>query len=199
MKRETKVAIRKLIISNRDSLTSIERREKSALIGHRLLALDEFKKAKTCLLYASFRSEVITDSLIPLILEAQKRLVFPVIVKDKKEILLCEVKNGITDLLPSTYGIREPKLQKERLLSPDMIDLFLIPGVAFDLSGTRLGFGGGYYDRFLSKISDKPILALAYEIQITSNLPCEPSDIKMNKIITEERIIDCERYTKNTN
>ncbi len=75
----------------------------------------------------------------------------------------------------------------------DEIDLFLVPGVAFDPSGTRLGFGGGYYDRLLTKAQKKPILALAYEIQITANLPCEPFDIKIKKIITESRVIDCEK------
>jgi 5-formyltetrahydrofolate cyclo-ligase len=79
------------------------------------------------------------------------------------------------------------------VLSVDEIDLFLIPGIAFDLSGTRLGFGGGYYDRLLVDVHKKPILALAYEVQITSHLPCESFDIKMKKIITESRVIDCER------
>jgi 5-formyltetrahydrofolate cyclo-ligase len=167
MKKDSKAAIRKLFISKRDNLTSDERREKSLLIANRLLNLDEFKKAKTCLLYASFRSEVITDPLIPLILKEEKRLAFPIIDQKPKRLVLCEIKNGIKDLIPSTYGIKEPKLEKARLLSINEIDLFLIPGIAFDLSGTRLGFGGGFYDRLLAKAQKKPIMALAYEIQIT--------------------------------
>ncbi|MGA1842488.1 MAG: 5-formyltetrahydrofolate cyclo-ligase [bacterium] len=193
MKKDSKAAIRKLFISKRDNLTSSERQGKSLLIANRLLNLDEFRKAKTCLLYASFRSEVITEHLIPLILREEKRLAFPIIDKKSNRLLLSEIKNGIEDLIPSTYGIKEPMPERARLISVDEIDLFLIPGVAFDLSGTRLGFGGGYYDRLLAKIQKKPIMALAYEIQITSNLPCGPFDIKMKKIITESRVIDCER------
>lgn len=193
MKKDSKATIRKLFISKRDDLTSAERQGKSLLIANRLLSLDEFRHAKTCLLYASFRSEVITELLIPLILKEDKRLAFPVIDKKFKRLLLCEIKNGVEDLIPSTYGIKEPRLEKERLLCVDEIDLFIIPGVAFDFSGTRLGFGGGYYDRLLAKIQKTPILALAYDIQVTSNLPCEPFDIKMKKIITESRVIDCER------
>jgi 5-formyltetrahydrofolate cyclo-ligase len=193
MKKDSKAAIRKLFISKRENLTSIERQEKSLLIANRLLNQDEFKTAKTCLLYASFRSEVVTDHLVPLILKKEKRLAFPIIDQKSKRLLLCEIKNGMEDLIPSTYGIKEPKLEKGRLLSVDEIDLFLIPGVAFDLSGTRLGFGGGYYDRLLTKAQKKPILALAYEIQITSSLPCGAFDIKMKKIITENRVIHCEK------
>ena len=193
MKKDSKAAIRKLFISKRDSLTSIERQGKSSRIGNRLLTLEEFKKAKICLLYASFQSEVVTDNLIPLILKKGKRVALPIIDRKLKRLLLCEVKNGIKDLIPSTYGIKEPKLEKGLLVSVDEIDLFLIPGIAFDLSGTRLGFGGGYYDRLLVEVQKKPILALAYEIQIASNLPSEPFDIKMKKIITENRVIDCER------
>jgi len=193
MKKDTKAAIRKIFITKRDNLTPLERQEKSSLIGDRLITLDEFKKAKTCLLYSSFRSEVVTNNLIPLILKKNKRLSFPIVDQKSKKLLLCEIKNGIEDLIPSTYGIKEPKLENGLLLSIDEIDLFLIPGVAFDLSGTRLGFGGGYYDRLLVEVRKKPILALAYEVQITSNLPCEPFDIKMKKVITESRVIDCER------
>ncbi|MGA1863999.1 MAG: 5-formyltetrahydrofolate cyclo-ligase [bacterium] len=195
MKKDSKAAIRKLFISKRDNLSSAERQGKSLLIANRLLNLDEFRKAKICLLYASFRSEVITEHLIPLILKEEKRLAFPIIDQKSNGLLLSEIKNGIEDLIPSTYGIKEPLPEKARLISVDEIDLFLIPGVAFDLSGTRLGFGGGYYDRLLAKIQKKPILALAYDIQITSNLPCGPFDIKMKKIITESRVIDCEIKT----
>ena len=193
MKNDSKAAIRKLFTAKRENLTPVERQEKSLLIAERLFSVNEFRKAKICLLYASFRNEVDTYNLIPIILKKEKRLAFPVIDQKSKGLLLCEIKNGIEDLIISTYGIKEPRLERGGLVSVDEIDLFLVPGVAFDLSGTRLGFGGGYYDRLLAKARKKPILALAYEIQITANLPCEPFDIKMKKIITESRVIECRR------
>jgi len=193
MKKNAKATIRKLFISKRDSLTPIEREKRSALICDRLQQLNEYKKANSYLLYSSFRSEVMTDHLIPKILSEGKRLAFPITDRGAKRLRLCEIKNGLEDLIPSTYGIKEPKPIRDRFLSPEEIDLFLVPGVAFDLSGTRLGFGGGYYDRLLANVPKKRIWALAYEIQIASDLPCAPNDVKMQKIITESRVIDCVR------
>jgi len=194
MTEDSKAAIRRRFITKRDSLTPDERDKKSSRIRTRLLSLDEFIQARTCLLYASFRNEVVTDPLIPLMLEQGHRVAFPISDRNSRQLLLYEITNGVDDLVISTYGIREPKRDEHALIDPAEIDLFIVPGVAFDTSGTRLGFGGGYYDRLLSKVPGKSIVALAFEIQITSQLPCEPFDIKMKKIITERRVIDCEAH-----
>ena len=193
MEKDSKSEIRQLFITKRDRLTPEERHKKSARIAQRVVALDEFKEAGSCLLYASFRSEVETERLIAIILQKGKRLALPITDIEGKRLLLAEVKNGMDDLVPSTFGIKEPKRERARLLSPEEIDLYFVPGVAFDLKGTRLGFGGGYYDRLLAGIQHKAIMALGYEIQIVSHLPCGPFDIKMKKIITEDRIIECDR------
>lgn len=194
MTKDSKAAIRKQFLTKRDSLSPDERDKKSSHIRIRLLSLDEFIQARTCLLYASFRNEVATDPLIPLMLEQGRRVAFPITDRSSRQLLLYEIKNGIDDLVVSTYGIREPRRDEHALIDPAEIDLFIVPGVAFDTLGTRLGFGGGYYDRLLSKVPDKSIVALAFEIQIASQLPCEPFDIKMKKIITERRVIDCKTY-----
>ncbi|MBN2374565.1 5-formyltetrahydrofolate cyclo-ligase [bacterium] len=191
MKKDSKASIRRIYSSKRDGLTADERRIKSCLIIERLLSLPEFQEAESCLAYASFRSEVETDSLISTIIEMGKRLALPVTDLKAKRLLLCEIKNGLKSLSPSTYGIREPSLNGNRLIYPNEIDLFIVPGVAFDMNGTRLGYGGGYYDRLLCGVRSKPAFALAYEIQIASALPCEATDIRVKKILTEDRLIDC--------
>lgn len=193
MKRTSKAAIRRELLSKRDSLTSIERQEKSHLIGKRLAGSEEFRHSNTCLIYASFRSEVETDHLIPLIIKTGKRLALPITDITSKTLILCEVKKGLEELFPSTYGIREPRMQRDLLIPPDEIDLFIVPGVAFDTSGTRLGYGGGYYDRLLSKHKEKTIFALAFEKQIASRLPYDSFDIRVKKIFTEERVINCQK------
>ncbi len=191
MKKAFKAFIRKSYLSKRDSLTPIERREKSRLICERLLSHTEFQKAKTCLIYASFRSEVETDLIIDSIIKKGKRLALPIINNKSKKLLLGEIKNRHKELVLSAYGIREPMPRNEILLSPKEIDLFILPGVAFDISGTRLGYGGGYYDRLLSEVPSKPIFGLAFEVQIAFDLPFEESDVRIKKIFTEERVIDC--------
>ncbi|MGA1795482.1 MAG: 5-formyltetrahydrofolate cyclo-ligase [bacterium] len=194
MTKDSKAAIRKRFLAKRDSLSPDEKDHKSSHIHTRLLSLDEYVRARTCLLYASFRNEVATDPLIPAMLQQGRRVALPITDRRSRGLLLYEITNGKDDLVVSTYGIREPRPAEHALIDPEEIDLFIVPGVAFDTSGTRLGFGGGYYDRLLSKVPGKSTIALAFEIQITSQLPCEPFDIKMKKIITERRVIDCKTY-----
>ena len=89
-------------------------------------------------------------------------------------------------------GILEPSVSEERLTRLDDIDLVIIPGAAFDVSGSRLGYGAGFYDRLLAGIKNKiPVIAPAYEEQIVENIPSELHDIKVSKIVTDMRVIEC--------
>ena len=84
----------------------------------------------------------------------------------------------------------EPKKKFFRPVSPEDIDLVIVPGIAFDRSGERIGYGMGFYDRFLKKIrKDTSSIGLAYEFQIVDDIPSEETDVKVNKIITEKRVI----------
>lgn len=193
MRKAPKALIRQAYLSKRDKLGVSLRKSKSRLIHDKLLSLEEFQAAKTCLIYASFRSEVETDSMITDSLTLGKRLALPIIDIKTKRLLIGEVKNGLEDLRISTYGIREPIFREDTLMPSEEVDIFIVPGVAFDITGTRLGYGGGFYDRLLNDqhLQLKPIIGLAYEVQIGEEIPFEEYDIKMKKILTEERIIDC--------
>ena len=102
------------------------------------------------------------------------------------------IRDPDRDLFPGFKGIREPDPDSLRQLSADDLDLIIVPGVAFDSSGNRLGMGKGYYDRFLKHLRPSALkIALAFENQIVASIPWDDNDIKMDMIITEERVIYC--------
>jgi 5-formyltetrahydrofolate cyclo-ligase len=181
--------IRKEILKKRDEISPDVKLVKNALIKERLFTLPEFISAKTVFFYASFRSEVETLSMIKESLKMGKSVVLPRVDKEKHRLRLYEIKDG-SELSPGYMGIPEPSLRDERLVNLDDIDVVIIPGAAFDYSGNRLGYGGGYYDILLSESKKKiPIIALAYEEQLVDSIPSETHDVKVDMIVTDKRVI----------
>lgn len=144
-----KKAIRKEVLKKRVEISLEARAAKDALIKERLFSLYEFSNAKTILFYASFRTEAGTLDMIKETLNAGKRVVLPKVDKVKHKLLLYDIKD-ISELYPGYMEIPEPLSSEERLAAIDDIDLAVIPGVAFDSSGNRLGYGAGYYDILLA-------------------------------------------------
>lgn len=191
MEMEEKSEIREQALRARDRLTVEERRQKSLQIRNRLSHLAEFQQAKTVLLYHSFRSEVETKDLIELALKEGKTVALPLTLPGQG-LLACRISDPAQDLKTGSFGIREPIREKTAVLSPEEIELVILPGVAFDLKGNRLGWGAGYYDRFLGSLPNKiPLVALAFEVQVVKNIPAGSRDVLVDKIVTEERVIDC--------
>jgi 5-formyltetrahydrofolate cyclo-ligase len=189
-----KKALRKEIISHRDSIPSEIRELKDREILKRLTGINAFQEARAILFYASFRSGVNTEKLIRQALEDGIITVLPRVVKSNDILKLYVIRN-LADLAPGSWGILEPIAAEERELQAVDIDIVIAPGVAFDERCNRLGYGKGYYDKLLSardSAAHKPlIVGLAYEEQIVSSLPCNPHDIKMDIVITDKRIITC--------
>ncbi len=189
-----KKSLRKEIIFRRDSIPSDIKEVKDRAIEKQLTGLKSFQDARTILFYASFRSEVNTEKLIRESLEGLRITVLPRVVKINDTLKLYVIRNW-ADLAPGSWGILEPIEARERELQAVDIDIVLAPGVAFDESCNRLGYGKGYYDKLLSargSSAHKPlIVGLAYEEQIVSSLPCNPHDIKMDIVITDKRTITC--------
>jgi len=152
--------------------------------------LDEFKEAKTILFYVSYDNEVYTHEMIKESLEVKKQVVVPKTDMNKRTIL-CSTLTKWDDLLAGAYNILEPRQECLNEVSPESIDLIIMPGIAFDCQGNRIGHGMGYYDRLLKKKMNAHRLGLAFEFQIVENIPTEPHDIKVEKIVTEKRIITC--------
>jgi len=184
-----KKAIRKEILKRRDEISPDTKAVKDSLIKERLFSLPEFINSRTVLFYASFRSEVETLSLIKESLKLGKRVVLPKVDKERHMLRLYEIKD-MSELSSGYMGIPEPLLPDGRLVNLDDIDLVVIPGAAFDYSGNRLGYGGGYYDILLSETRKKiPIIALAYEEQLIDSIQSELHDVKVDIIVTDKHAI----------
>jgi 5-formyltetrahydrofolate cyclo-ligase len=197
---DLKKQIRKHFIQRRDAIPPDKKRQKEASIEKKLFRLDKFIKAVSILLYVSFRSEVDTMNYLEDVITRGKKLILPRVDLRHRMLRLFEVKD-VEELSPGYMGILEPKIRKTGEVFLNDIDLVIIPGTGFDLAGSRLGYGGGYYDRLLSYESKQlakiekhiPTVALAFEEQIGEEIPSEPHDIKVDMIVTDKRVIRCNK------
>ncbi|MBW2976075.1 5-formyltetrahydrofolate cyclo-ligase [Candidatus Woesearchaeota archaeon] len=180
------------ILEERKKLTQKEIKEKNKKIFENLKSLREFKSAKNIMFYVSFSTEVDTHEIIKEILASkEKTIIVPYVVKNYPILQLSELKN-FYELEPKTFGILEPRELYIREFNPEKLDLVIIPGVVFDKKGYRIGYGYGYYDRFL-KILKKGVrkIGLAYEMQMVDEIPKEKHDVPVDSIVTENRILSC--------
>jgi 5-formyltetrahydrofolate cyclo-ligase len=184
-----KNTIRKEALGRRNAIPPEVKRIKDSLIKGMLFSLREFAGAGTVLCYASFRSEVETAGIIRESLASGKRVALPKVDSERRRLELYEVKD-VSELSPGYMGIPEPSLTGERYIGIEGIDVVIMPGAGFDLSGNRLGYGGGYYDILLAEsVKETPKIALAYEEQIVESVPSEEHDVKVDVIVTDKRII----------
>lgn len=182
--------IRQSILRQRDLLSPDIRRAKSTAIRARLWQLKEFLDTRILLVYVNFRSEAETLPLIGDCIRKGIRVAVPLtLVKDKK-LLPYEIRDPETDLAPGYCRIPEPLPDRTTKIDPGRIDTIILPGSAFDLSGGRLGYGGGYYDRFLARDAPQALrIALAYDLQVVEALPLEPHDVRLHYLLTESQTI----------
>ncbi|MDD3653899.1 MAG: 5-formyltetrahydrofolate cyclo-ligase [Desulfotomaculaceae bacterium] len=186
----SKTAIRKTVLRARNALSPEEVAAKSTLIIEKIIAMKEYLQAGTVMVYLDFRNEVQTESLVRKALAAEKRVVVPLTDVSRHELKLSILGNYPDDLQPGAYGILEPRPNCFRPIEPGEINLVIVPGVAFDLCGNRLGYGGGYYDRFLTQTGpDTPFIAPAYELQVLPQVFPGKHDIPVHYLITEKRLI----------
>lgn len=188
-----KKLIRKEILIKRDSIDPEKRLKKDKLIMERVLSLPYFEKARTVFYYASFRSEVSTLPQIEEAIRRGKRIILPKVDNINKRLRLFEI-HDTDEIKPGFMGIPEPDVPPERERDINNVDLVIMPGVAFDTNGNRLGYGAGYYDKLLSGLKkDIPLIAIAYEEQIVDSLPAERHDIRVDMILTDKRIIETKK------
>ena len=176
----TKKQIRSKILWKLKTQKEEDRTKKSRIIKKKLLRASEFIKAKTVMFYLSFDGEVNTKEMIREAQSLGKIVVVPTCKKDRniEPCILC--KN--TRLKNSPYGVYEPVVGNHIKLQD--IDLVILPGVAFDKGGKRLGRGRGYYDRFLKRLpQDTPSIGLAFYFQILPSIPATKRDVSVNRVI----------------
>ena len=184
--------LRKDTLIKRDQLPSIEKRDLSQLIMDRVLSMAQFQSAATVFIYVDFRSEVATRPLIDHMLKCGKKVVVPVTLVQNKDLLAVSITDPDKELAPGYCSIPEPivEIHEKQMLSPDLIDIIFLPGSVFDERGGRMGYGGGYYDRFVSAKAPQAVrVGLAYELQMVQSAPLQVHDEFLDFIVTEKRII----------
>lgn len=183
-----KVYIRKSVIEKRDSITIDIKKEWDERILKKLIDSKSYKDSLVLFTFVSFGSEVDTHKIISYALNDGKIVYVPKIKSKDKGIEIFRI-NTLSDLKPGYFNILEP-LENCPVGNIKDIDLILIPGIAFDRNGGRIGYGAGFYDRFLTNINSAvPKLALAYQFQILDEVPMTELDVKVGGIISNKELI----------
>ena len=164
---------------------------KSRAIHRRLLDLPEIGSSQTIFVYVSFRSEVETTELIDHLLALGKKVAVPITRVAEKRLEAIGIDNRTTDLRPGYCRIPEPleELCRSRLIPPEEIEAIILPGSVFDERGGRFGYGGGYYDRFVSANPQATRIGLAFDLQIITRAPLAAHDEILDLVVSESRII----------
>ena len=154
-----------------------QRRRRSEAIWRKMVRLTAFRRAKTVCCYVALPYEVQTWRMIEGMLAKGKRVVVPMVQPQAKRLRLSEVREPAVELAPGAFGVPEPLPSVRRPVSVRALDLVLVPGLAFDRHGHRLGHGHGYFDRFLARIPKAtPTVGLAFRFQLVDRLPTAPHD-----------------------
>lgn len=186
MNKEEKRLLRNRILDIRNSLDKDTKSFMDNEIYNRLIKSELYLKAKSIFIYINFGSEIDTMSIINKALEDGKDVYIPKTYRDNKSMKAIKI-NGFKDLEKNSMGILEP-INDSSYISKEKLDLIIVPGAVFDLSGNRIGYGGGYYDRYLEPIENiNNKLVLAYELQIVDFIDSESHDIKFDYVITNTK------------
>jgi 5-formyltetrahydrofolate cyclo-ligase len=185
---ERKKALREQAHANRRAQEYKD--ELSQLICQKFVALPEYQAGRTIMYYLDVRTEVRTRHYLPTALASNKKIVVPYCVDGELELFHLE---SMDELDVGMYKILEPKADLRALphkqVDVQQLDLIMVPGVAFDRTGARMGHGMGYYDKLLEHARpDTPLVALAFECQLFEEIPTAEHDIFMDKIVTEKDI-----------
>lgn len=181
-----KKEIRKTIYQIRKNLSAIDQQTISSKICQRITQLKHYQCANRIGLYNAFQGEVDLQDLWYAALQQNKECFFPVIQPHKKLLFLPAC--GFTNFKKNRFGILEPQVDKSAAIPPAKLDLLLLPLVAFDEQGNRLGMGSGYYDRCLAGVNHPILIGVGYEFQRCNSILSEPWDVSLTGIITEQSI-----------
>lgn len=189
-----KKELRKLVISELSQLTDVQYFELSKRIVEKLLLEAAIRNAQTIAVTLSNKPEVDTNLLIEKLWDSHKTVVVPKCSPKDRSMQFYVITHF--DQLETVYmNLREPITEKTILKHSDDIDLIIVPGVVYDLCGYRVGFGGGYYDRYLVNYAGT-LITLAFDMQVVQEVPRELHDIPVDIIITDKRSINCSANRK---
>jgi len=183
--------LRQFMLDKRRELTAEERGVSGHPIQQAFIALPAFAEARIVALYSPVRGEVDTGEVVQAALKDGKVVLFPVVCGE--DLRFVRVYDP-SEMGKGAFGIDEPCLTGE-VYAPDEANLIVIPGVAFDCSGKRIGFGKGYYDRALHHLEGKgKLVGFCYDFQLVDEIVAEPHDVAVDVIITEKRVIHLRGY-----
>ena len=184
---ETKALIRKAALQQRDALSIGQRQSMSKQIMQGILKQSRYQKAECILVYAAYRSEVDTEGLIIKALQDKKEVYCPKVQGSEMEFYRID---SLEDLTEGYKGIREPHCEIHRLFTgkDEAKCLKLMPGSAYHEQRKRIGYGGGYYDKYLEKHNGLFTIALGFQCQMKKNIPADPYDKRPDVIVTECKI-----------
>ena len=187
--------LRKQMIGSLQQLSEQQYAKQSAIIQQKLVELPLFQEANTIGVTISRFPEVDTLQLIETCWSLGKEVVVPRCHIKNRRMDFYRIENF--DTLETVYiDLREPKEDPEQWIHPDQIDLLIVPGVVYGKSGYRIGFGGGYYDRFLVGFKGQT-LSLAFDQQLIEKVPFDAHDIPVPLIITDKKIWRCDQWNQN--
>ncbi|MFN4336596.1 MAG: 5-formyltetrahydrofolate cyclo-ligase [Candidatus Nitrosocaldus sp.] len=179
-----KQELRRYMLNLRNTLSREEMVRASRIIQEKVLESYEFNSSCVVGLYSPIGSEVDTSTLAKRLIESRRVLAYPRI-EDKHAMVFARVGDPTMDLTLGRYGILEPTDSCE-IVKPDLI---IVPGLVWDEHGYRIGYGKGYYDRYLGRNPDAVKIGVAYDFQVLSSIPHSESDLRVNMIVTEKRSI----------
>ncbi|MGH8885072.1 MAG: 5-formyltetrahydrofolate cyclo-ligase [Egibacteraceae bacterium] len=182
-----KTTLRSAVLAARAALPAEQRAAASAVVHRRLQGLPELRAARAALAYAAFGAEVDLDPWLQALLATGAGVFLPWV--DGQQLGIARVCDLDADLVPGWRGVREPRAIGRRPARPDRLDAVVTPGVAFDRSGRRLGYGGGHFDRLLSTLRpETPVVGVAFEIQIIDAVPTATHDRAVDVVVTEAAV-----------
>jgi 5-formyltetrahydrofolate cyclo-ligase len=191
---EAKTALRAAQVARRDGLTAEQRAVATAAIVARVRSLPAWQRARGVLSYMAFGSELDLYALHRELQQQGRLLVAPRVPAQGRALELRQVVDLTQDLAPSRWGIPEPLPDLCPLVDPAQIDLVLVPGVAFDRTGNRLGYGAGFYDRLFQRLPPSALrVACVQEALLVDRVPAEPHDAPVDLLVTESMALVCQR------
>jgi len=189
---KTKIDLRREMRERLGSLSPGDVRATSAAVWERLSILSEFAGASWLLVYVSNGNEVDTHGLIQQLLALGKHVCVPQFDDAAQSYVASELRDFVTELAEGKFGILEPRRGVVRLVGMDRLDALLVPGLAFDGNGNRVGHGMGFFDRLLRETKGTKI-ALAHDFQVLNEVPADAHDVRMDFIVTEKQVVSCKR------
>ena len=189
-----RLLLRQATLTRRDRTSPARREAWSRAIAARLAQLPQLQEAQAIFTYVHFRSEVETLSLIAAWLAAGKQVCVPLTIPAERRLAAYWITDPARDVAPGYCRIPEPDPQRTALADPKEIEIVILPGSVFDLSGGRLGYGGGFYDRFLADQAPQALrVGLAFELQVTERLPLLAHDQPLDLLVTEDQLLSFPR------